>query len=321
MGWLIAFVIICIFVFAFLAAASESKKENARNDTFNKMIKSVPEFNPDTKIVGVKSMYAFCVDNAHQKILYLKPAGKIIIPFSSIISVELTEDSTTLFTKSLTSTIGGSLIGGVLAGDAGGVIGGLSGARKQDKSVSKVQVRLHVRDLSKPVINITCFDSSTMTTEKKSSIKVSSQEGYKYREGLSDARRICDLVAVIIDKINNKQNKANANTILSEGTDSGITSRGSKIDELEKLISLKEKGAITEDEFQKMKNSILSESSIAPSPDVETTEKGIITSDVPEGVQEAINQDDIITAVKLYQDFADCSLQEAVDFVNKHKQK
>lgn len=253
--WYIILIVVLIVVFGILGANYENKKVEKRGNAIKDKMKSFPDFHANVTISGVKNIYLFSVDNVNKKIMFLNELTKTIVPFDKIISVELVEDNTILSSKSLLRTVGGTVVGGALAGGAGAIIGGLSGSQKQEKKVSKVEVKIRLRDISNTSLTITCFDSKTMTTEGKSSIKTTSMEGYIYKQGLEHAKKICDIVSVIIDETDHSSQNIQKSNV-NENPHSAI-------EQIEKLVALKDKGALTDEEFYKMKEVIMSNNNLS----------------------------------------------------------
>lgn len=307
--WII--LILAIIIIAGAAQANSKKKEVAeRSERLNKVQSSVDDFKPSITITGIDNLYRFSVDNDSRKILLIRNGMKTIIPFDKIICVSIEEDNTQIMSKSSLRTVGGTLIGGALAGGAGAIVGGLSGNTTIKKKISKVQVILKLRDLNNPSISIDCFNARTMTIEGKNEVKNSGMNGEIYKKGLKDAQKIADLVGVIIDQVDQMQKTSQPIQKLQSSSDT--------IANLERLASLKEKGIITEEEFQIQKQQILGGT---PAPAViYTTESEIISdeSDLPADVQEALNNGQKLQAVKLYCDHTGCGLAEAKAVIDAH---
>lgn len=225
----------------------EQKSEKKRADIITDRVSSLTKLTPSTTIVGIKNSYQFIVDNENRKVCYIDEVNKKVISFEDIINVELVENGTSLVQKSTMRTIGGTIIGGVLAGGAGAVVGGLSGSSKVVQKISKVQIRMRIRNLNDPVLIINCFDAETMTQEGKP-ISPESIDGHLYKTGRENAQSILDLVCVIIDDVDK-----NSCFSLSE-------IKTSIADELTKLAELKTKGILTQDEFEQQKDKLLSKS-------------------------------------------------------------
>ena len=162
------------------------------------------------------------------------------------------EDNTLLSSKSTSRTVGGALIGGALAGGAGMVVGGLSGDSKQKKKVSKVSVKIKIRDYSTPTLLIECFNASELTANFYSEIKTDdTQYGAFYQTELQNAQKIADYISVIIDEVD-RQARQQAQVVQSTSTE-----KISVAEELSKLASLKEQGILTDEEFQAQKMKLL----------------------------------------------------------------
>ena len=262
-----------------------------------------------TKVIdGVKNSYIFAIDQNRKKIAFIKKYYKEVVPFEQIISVEILEDNTMLHQKSSLRTIGGAVMGNVVAGGAGMIVGGLSGGTKQNKTVSKVQVKVKLRNINHTSFTIDCFDCKTMTIEGKP-IKPDCLQGNLYKQGLYDAQRIADTISVIIDTTDREQKNA-----------LGITQKkvftGSVADELGKLADLKAKGILTDEEFNTQKQALLGSWMQNGVKDTDSDEtESVYEDEVPQNVRDAVANGQKILAVKLYKDYAGCSLEVAKNFV------
>lgn len=208
------------------------------------------DFTPSQRVNGVMFAYIFAVDKIHRKVAYLNGNRERVFSFEDIINVELSEDSATIASKSTMRTLGGTLVGGVIAGGAGAVVGGLSGNTNLKKEVSLVQVKIRLRNLEEPAVIINCFDYISMGHGEVA--KENNLSWDRYKQGLEHAKKIVDLVSVIIDDVDRSEKK--------DLHSSNTTSNGNMLvaDELAKLVDLKNKGILTEEEFLKQKNKLLS---------------------------------------------------------------
>ena len=308
MGFFI-FIFIITIVYLILRSNYKKKKAEARGEELSYKMDQIQDFHASVTITGLANMYKFAVDKQNKKILFINNISNKLIPFDKIISVELLEDNTILSSKSLLRTVGGGIIGGAIAGGTGAIVGGLSGSNKHEKKVSSVQVKLKLRDISNSSLVIDCFDSKTMTTEGKTSIKPTSMEGYIYKQGLEHATKICDIVSVIIDEVDHQSNNMHIETLNST----------SAIDDLEKLVALKEKGVLTDEEFKKMKNSILSPSYPLTQASESSAILDNINDNIPQNIQDAINSGKYILATKLYMDYKHCGMKEAKNYIDTYK--
>ena len=308
--------VIIIFVLAFIAgkmqADAKSKELKKQGEENLQKFNSLPDFNATKRIKGVNDTYIFGVDENRKKIAFVKKFHKEIVPFDQIISVEILEDNTILQQKSSLRTIGGAVVGGAIAGGAGAIVGGLSGDSKQNKKVSKVQIKIKLRDINHPSFTINCFDSKTMTVGGKP-IKPSGIEGHLYKQGLKDAQRIADTISAIID-ITDKNTKS-----ITQTPPQSAKVIGSVADELSKLADLKSKGILTDEEFAAQKKALLGTSIQEPSVP-ETNEplrlETVVDDGVPQEVREALENGEKITAVKLYMELTGCGLAEAKNYID-----
>lgn len=313
MFWTIVIIIIVIaFIGGIIQANAKSEELKQQGEENQQKFDSLPDFKATKIIKGVKDTYIFGVDENSKKIAFVKKYYKEVVPFDQIISVEILEDNTILQQKSSLRTIGGAVVGGAIAGGAGAIVGGLSGDTKQNKKVSKVQIKIRLRDINHPSFTIDCFDCKTMTAGE-APIKPSDLEGHLYKQGLRDAQQIADTVSAIID-ITDRGAKN-----IAQSTPQPAKAIESVADELSKLADLKSKGILTDEEFAAQKKALLNGSTQKPSlPEaneplhLETK----IDDGVPQEVREALENGEKITAVKLYMDITGCGLAEAKNYID-----
>ena len=241
--WGIGAVIILII---FLVVDSNKQKE--RKEKLNKANTPTENFKASVKIESSDATYSFSIDNERRKIMIVTAdnkrdeARKRFIDFADIISVELLEDSNITFSKSTIRTIGGSIVGGAIAGGTGTIIGGLSGDSKVEKRVSSVEIKILLRDQKSPSCVIKCYDG------EGSSMKT---DNLIYKENIiQPAKKIVDHISVIIDMMDREYQHQEMKSISKTETESIA-------EELEKLCALKEKGIISQEEFEKLKEKLL----------------------------------------------------------------
>lgn len=239
----IAIIGVSIIVIAFAITIIKEKKEKSeaeeREKIMGQALRNVYEFSPSKTITGIKSLYTFAIDNDRQKVLYMDAKGNSTqFKFEDIISVELTDNNQVISQKSTGRTVGGAVLGGVLAGGVGALIGGLSGSSKQKELHSSVSVKILLRNSSVPSLSIACFDAISKP--------VPDTDVY-YQRALSQAQEITDTLVVIIDSVDKAMGiqKAPASPVAFLA------------DEIAKLAVLKDKGILTEGEFQAQKVRLL----------------------------------------------------------------
>ena len=250
MGWLIFFGVILFVFLVYKGAEWEKNKKNVRSEVLKNKLSTLEGFTISKKVDGFGGFYTFAIDEINEKIAFITESLSHVVSFSEVIGVELIENGNTVSKKSTTRTIGGAVVGGVLAGGVGSIVGGLSGNSTQKSKVSSLSVKILLRNLDKPSLIITCFDSRTMTIEHKASIETDGKlESYIYKIGKKNADEIKDLVSVIIDRTDIKTGTISVETTLKPST--------SIADEILKLNELKERGILTEEEFTLQKYKIL----------------------------------------------------------------
>jgi hypothetical protein len=259
--FLVAFGMLVIWVVAMIKSDEENQK---RKKYLVGALNKIDTF----KVAKIKYCVNFCsliaIDTENKKICLIKLDKKSVLfgvdivdyntnPFvflgvySDIVSVVIHEDENIIqnTTTSRTSQITGAAVGGLLFGAAGAVVGGLSGnnTTTSKKEVKKISIKIIVNNTENPVfeINIANNDTPMNTT------------GYLYKQYSQEAYEWFGLIKALIHKSDiEANNKANNNNV-SEKKHISIA------DELLKLSELKDKGILTNEEFEKQKQKILSD--------------------------------------------------------------
>lgn len=229
---IIAFVVIIVIVLI-VTGRNEANKERERIDDLDNIVNALEDFTVTRSLTGFSNYYRFLVDEQHKKVCYVSGTRKIIIPFSKILSVELIENGNTKMSKSTARTFGGALVGGVIAGTAGAIVGGLSGNSRKKHLVSTVQVKIRIKDISHSSLTIEAFNSKRMIASTVNEIDTADAFfGKIYRQCLSNANAIIDMVSVIIDEVDREERQQNCS----------VTQNISVADELKKLVELQREG-------------------------------------------------------------------------------
>lgn len=308
--------IIVFIVLAIIKAVSDNNERNKkienRGQSFNQKLHKQENFNTTNKIIGVENTYVLAIDQSKRMIMFMTEQIKKTFSFNQLLSVEVLEDNIMLLQKSSLRTIGGAVVGGAIAGGAGAIVGGLSGDSKQNKKVSKVQVKIKLRDINNPSFTIDCFDCKTMTLEGKPIKPTSLSDGEKYKQGLKDAQLIADTLSVIIDDVDRAEKKSH-----NTSTPPNNISTNSIANELEKLAELKEKGILTEEEFRTQKQLLLNGSKpIIENKVDEPIYQSVIEDKIEEEIKELIKIGALDIAILRYKEATGCSIDDAKIYIN-----
>ncbi len=238
-GIIIAILLLLLVIGAF-GAFKQTKQENEVAAAVNENSAKLDNFGATKIITGPLGLYKVKIDENSEKVAYISKNGSRVFSYDDIISVELQESGNTVSQKSTTRTIGGAVLGGVLAGGAGAIVGGLSGSSTQRRKISSIIVKVTLRDVTDPTVNIVCFENYKLPP-------------YSDDEGLqlfyAPALEIVDTLNVIIDLVDKRSNPQPNPVISSESSNLA--------DEISKLHGMLKEGIITEDEFSKMKERLI----------------------------------------------------------------
>jgi len=239
---LIGLFFLLIFIYTLWSDHEKNVKKKIKNTQLDVELKSLDGFNPTKKMVSHGNLIA--IDNSSEQLVFGDVVGNFHkYHYSKILSCEIIEDGETTYKKS--STVGRAIVGGVLAGGVGAIIGGLTGKEKENKEIKYLDLKIVVKDTTNPNFTIRFFDAWEETHRTKKSVKISdSTDGPKLKNALANLEKWKDSIEVIIDQMNSATKAKSENQL-------------SVSDELLKLAELKEKGVLTEEEFQQQKRKLL----------------------------------------------------------------
>lgn len=239
LGIIIAVLLLFLVIGAF-GAFKQTKQENEIAATVNEHSQKLEDFGATKIIESPLGLYKVKIDENNEKVAYISKDGSRVFSYDDIIKVELQESGTTVSEKSTTRTVGGAVLGGVLAGGAGAIVGGLSGSSTQRRKVSSIVVKVTLRDVADPTVNIVCFENYKLPP-------YSDEPGLQYF--YAAALEIVDTLNVIIDLVDRRSNPQPAAVKTPESSNLS--------DEIAKLHGMLKDGIITEEEFAKMKERLI----------------------------------------------------------------
>ena len=215
-----------------------------------KLLENLKDFNATKKYSDDYGLLIAIDDNTNKIAIKLNGEKKITTyRYNNILSCEIIEDGVSIYKKSTTRTVGGAVLGGVIAGGAGAIVGGLSGKQSKEKEYKKIQLKLLIKDTQNPNIFLTFFDYKKVDPNADKGIKESDLWGEILKNSKSSVNEWKDIITIIIDKID---------TELDSSSDKKESNSNSSVsDELLKLNELKEKGILTEEEFNEQKKKLL----------------------------------------------------------------
>ena len=214
------------------------------------------------------------------------------------------ENGNTKMSKSTARTFGGALVGGVIAGTAGAIVGGLSGNSRKKHLVSTVQVKIRIKDISHSSLTIEAFNSKRMIASTVNEIDTADAFfGKIYRQCLSNANAIIDMVSVIIDEVDREERQQNCS----------VTQNISVADELKKLVELQREGVLSQSEFDAQKAKLLGPSSLSIEPEI------ISEGELSDEVRSLLDSGNMIQAMNQYIKETGASLSEVKSVLESYK--
>lgn len=175
-------------------------------------------------------------------ILYMTTGGKMSIKgikYDEVIKVEMIEDGNTVSSRSTSRTVGGAIIGGAVLGGAGAIVGGLSGNTNTNKKVTSIKLNILLRSAVDNCFVFELHKSSELNLSK-------SLDKLSYDNIMEIGNEIKNIFEVIIDKTDNDTNSIPK-----------FSGPQSIADELSKLADLKERGILSDEEFNAEKKRLL----------------------------------------------------------------
>ena len=239
-----------LYTYLFFAAAVtfpvlailHRRKQERISTTKLHLIATLNAAGPSRRWFGADALSAIGVDAPNRTIHLARNTEQKArtIPFSDLLAAELIEDGATTIKTSSSRSIGGALIGGALLGPAGVVVGGLGGSTtgRQLRDVHAIDVVITVLDMDRPRFVLRVLDAPHGLRAES--------EGY--RSARRDAEELLGVLKVAIETADREAPPA------QPGPAKAVTSVA---DEIEKLAALRDRGILTEEEFQARKAATL----------------------------------------------------------------
>lgn len=231
------FSLIFFIIFAVIIYIIVSKKIKSRHEEEKRLLEALEKYLIDNNCNTEKKLsfyyYEIRIDTINKKIAicHIQQRKVAILSFNQIIECKVIEDSNVI----MEGGIGRAVVGGILFGGAGAIVG--STTRKSKSVVSNFSIQIITNDVKEPLYQLDLLGRTDLSTEDGMRI---------YKEATAFANDVYATVQSIISE-NKTAVEHNINQVSS-----------SSVDELEKLANLKDKGIITEKEFEESKRRILS---------------------------------------------------------------
>lgn len=158
-----------------------------------------------------------------------------IIKFEDIVECKIIENSNVVESGG----VGRAIVGGALAGGVGAIVG--SNTRKSKNIVSNLSVRIVTNEIDNPLYNVALI---TYNIDINKTLYANF-----YKIAMQFANNVYATIQAIINE--NNKSKTQKEDIQEQNNTTGL-------EQLEKLAQLKEKGIITQEEFEESKRKILS---------------------------------------------------------------
>lgn len=247
-----AFFLIIYIIILFIIAFNRERKKSI--NIFEKFLNDLEDFTATKKLIDSFGLELLAIDENRKKIcfVYARNTAKLhaqpkldknksknmkvfikVYSYKDIISSEILQDEVTVTKTDRINQLGGVLLGGLVLGKTGAVIGGLSGKKTSTQSINKIDLLITVNDSENPIHKINIANSW-------GGMKPVSYLDYE------KALYWHNLISVLIKQAEQEDNISN-----NKNTSQNI------IDDLNKLIELKNKGILTDEEFQKLKEHII----------------------------------------------------------------
>lgn len=129
------------------------------------------------------------IDNCNRKICVLMNGYQRVFSYSDLMSVQIIENNEVSYNKSTIRTVGGTIVGGALLGGVGAVVGGLSGSSKKKEVIESLKVRLLIRDINSPTIDLYYVSNN----------KLNKTDPFYINYYLEPANELKNVLSIIID--------------------------------------------------------------------------------------------------------------------------
>lgn len=243
---LIFCVVVVVIIFAISSGANQAKEKLAIMEASNQKIEACKKdlvsagFQIEKDAKEPSGNFYLAIDPKNKRWVLVIPnlPHPYVYKFKELISYELVDDGETTYS----SNTGKALVGGLLFGAAGAVVGAAS--KKKVKTTCKdMHIDLNINVIKSPMQVLQIINDAEI-----------SRDSELYKQKLAFAKNVMAMLAYI------KENAEPSEPEETHPEQKQLESQqrtGDIYAEIEKLHTLKEKGIITDEEFQKKKRFLL----------------------------------------------------------------
>ncbi|MGL4675934.1 MAG: SHOCT domain-containing protein [Wohlfahrtiimonas sp.] len=243
--FIIIILIIILIVVLICQSMIASEKQQKAVDHITKKIKSINHFEATQSYMQLGNGSSIIIDENNKKLCLIKNDQSntmTVVSYSDILSSEIIEDGESITKTSRASQVGGALLGGIILGVAGAVIGGLSGKKTTSGKAKSIALRVVVNNTDNPDHYISFLD---IETKKDNTL---------YKTAIDTARKWQSIINILIRQADKEDNEKLEALPSAHSSPKHL----SVAQELEQLAELKNKGILTDEEFNTEKKKILS---------------------------------------------------------------
>ena len=243
---LIFCVVVVVIIFAICSGADQAEEKLAIMEASNQKIEASKKdlvsagFQIEKEAREPSGNFYLAIDPKNKRWVLVIPnlPHPYVYKFKELISYELVDDGETTYS----SNTGKALVGGLLFGAAGAVVGA-AGKKKVKTTCKDMHIDLNINVIKSPMQVLQIINDAEI-----------SRDSELYKQNLAFAKNVMAMLAYI------KENAEPSELEKPHPEQKQLESQqrtGDIYAEIEKLHTLKEKGIITDEEFQKKKSSLL----------------------------------------------------------------
>ena len=226
---------------------SEKRKQGTKRTALTRksLNRSIGATGPGFEaLISIDGVSGVAVDEKTQQVAIMLAGANnsIVLPYRDVLASEIIEDGETVTRTMRGSQIGGALIGGLALGGVGAIIGGLSGKTKAKTEISSVVFRITINDVKTPIYDVLLFSKGLpeFRAHYPQAIKAAQEWHAKIKAVIHQA-----------DQEDRRQERKNAEKTVA------VVPHESLEDKLTQLGNLRDKGLLTEAEFESQKAKLL----------------------------------------------------------------